>query len=119
MSTAALAAENSRLVRLTAHDDLGLVGAYFPVETTNAPAVLLLHSFGKDRTEWDAIAPMLQRNGLAVLALDLRGHGESSRRLTADGPELVDYHKLRPDDYRDMLLDINKAFDWLAAQSEI
>lgn len=108
-----------RAIRLMTTDDLGLSAAYYPVETNAAPAVILLHSFGKDRDEWAPIIPLLQSNGIATLALDLRGHGESTRRLTANGPELVDYRKLSPSDQKALLLDINQAYDWLADQPGI
>jgi len=102
-----------------ASDDLSLVATYYPVETNAGPAVILLHSYGKKRDEWNDIAPLLQRNGIAALAIDLRGHGESTRRLTADGPQLVDVHNFQPRDFQDMLLDINIAFDWLVQQPGI
>src|SRR5215475_9652648 len=41
------------------------------------PAVLLLHGYGEDRTVWKDFAKELLSRGWAVMALDLRGHGES------------------------------------------
>jgi len=119
--TAAVTAEagTARPVRLTTTDDLGIAGTYYPVESNNAPAVILLHALGKNREEWAGIAPALQRNGIAAVAIDLRGHGESTRRLTADGALLVDYRSFKPKDFQDMLMDINAAFDWLAEQPGI
>lgn len=109
-------AGTTRLIQLTTSDDLGIGATYYPIESNNAPAVIVLHAFGKNRDEWAGIAPALQRNGIAVLALDLRGHGTSTRRLTADGAQSIDYHSFHPKDFQDMLLDINAAFDWLAEQ---
>lgn len=117
--TAHAQVEKYRVIRLITRDDLGLSAAYYPVDVQGAPAVLLLHSRGKDRDEWADIAPIFRRNGIAALALDLRGHGESVRRLTADGPQRVDYQKFRPRDYQDMMMDLNMAFDWLADQPGI
>ncbi|MCG3148372.1 MAG: hypothetical protein PCFJNLEI_01815 [Verrucomicrobiae bacterium] len=108
-----------RVIRVTTTDDLAISATYYPVEMPAAPAVLLVHALGKNRDEWAAIAPVLQRNGIAALALDLRGHGDSTRRLTADGPQLVDYRSFRAKDYHDMLLDINAAFEWLSEQPGI
>ena len=76
-------AEPPRVVRLTTADDVGVLADFYTATTNPAPAVLLLHSLGKSRDEWDGIPPLLQRVGFAVLAIDLRGHGESTRRLTA------------------------------------
>ena len=100
-------------------DDLELAASYYPVDTNSAPAVLLLHSYGKTREEWGPVPSLFQMNGIAVLALDLRGSGESTRRLSANGVETVDYHKFTPENYREMLLDINQAYDWLASQPGI
>src|SRR2546427_6730510 len=109
-------AEPPRVVRLTTADDVGVFADFYAATTNPAPAVLLLHSLGKARDEWAGFAPLLQRVGFAVLAIDLRGHGESSRRLTADGPHLVDFNTFAPRDFAAMLLDVNAAFDWLASQ---
>src|SRR5438034_7649034 len=109
-------AQTTRPVRLNSSDDLGLVATYYPVESESAPAALLLHNFGQKSQEWHAFALLLQRNGIAALALDLRGHGESTRKLTDQGAQLVDFRTLTETDFKQMLLDINLANDWLAAQ---
>jgi alpha-beta hydrolase superfamily lysophospholipase len=44
------------------------------------PAVLLLHGYGEDRTVWRNFTQQLLGHGWAVMALDLRGHGESKTR---------------------------------------
>src|SRR2546428_11974710 len=41
------------------------------------PAVLLLHGYGEDRSAWKDFSKELLNRGWAVMALDLRGHGES------------------------------------------
>jgi pimeloyl-ACP methyl ester carboxylesterase len=48
---------------------------------TNAPCVMLIHRYNSDRTkgEWNALAEKLQDKGFAVLAFDLRGHGNSTQ----------------------------------------
>lgn len=112
-------AQVSRPVRLNTADDVGIAGVYYPVASGQAPAMLLLHGFERNHTEWDIFPTSLQRNGIAVLAIDLRGHGESTRRLTAEGPELMDFHRFTPRDYQDMLLDVEVAMDWLADQPGI
>jgi peroxiredoxin len=45
----------------------------------DAPAVLLLHGGGQTRQAWRATATSLARAGWHAVAVDLRGHGESSR----------------------------------------
>ena len=112
-------AQSPRIVRLTTADDVGISAAFYASGTNPVPGIILIHSFGKTREEWAAFVPMLQRAGFAVLALDLRGHGESNRRLTGQGPQSVDYHNFAPRDFQDMLLDIDIAFNWLTAQSGV
>ena len=112
-------AENARPVRLMTRDDLELAAVYYPVATNSAAAVLLLHGYGKSHEEWGPVAPLFQMNDIAVLAIDLRGHGDSTRRLTANGIKTVDYRNFSPQDFTDMLLDVNQAYDWLASQPGI
>jgi pimeloyl-ACP methyl ester carboxylesterase len=112
-------AQEARVVRLTTADDVGISAAYYAPLTNPAPALLLLHDYGKSRDEWSGFVPPLQRAGFAVLAIDLRGHGESTRQLTARGPQNLDYHKFEPRDFQDMLLDVDAAFNWITAQAGI
>jgi len=44
----------------------------------SAPPLVLLHQLGRDACDWDAVAAALA-DRFRVLALDLRGHGESTR----------------------------------------
>jgi len=69
---------NVRRLTLTAADGVTLVGAFYPPPEAPAPGVLLLHMAGRRKEDWAQFATRLQEAGYAVLALDLRGHGESS-----------------------------------------
>ncbi|KAL1615728.1 Protein abhd8 [Diplodia seriata] len=46
--------------------------------TTTTPAILLLHGWTCDVTDWSFQLPLLLLLGYRVLSLDLRGHGRSS-----------------------------------------
>ena len=111
--------QTTRTVHLRTTDNVGIVGTYYPVRQTPAPAVLLVHSVEKNRNTWASFAAVLQKNGLAALAIDLRGYGESTHKQTADGPVTLDVRTFTGGDYRDMLLDVETAVDWLQAQPEI
>lgn len=112
-------AQTTRTVRLNTTDDVGIMGTYYPANQPHAPAVLLLHSILRDRSVWTDFSTLLQHNGIAALAIDLRGHGESTRKLTAAGPVKIDVRELTARDYQDMLLDVEAAIDWLQIQPDI
>jgi len=112
-------AQTTRVVRLTTADDVGIIATYYPSEQDHAPAVLLLHDLNKDRSGWTDFAALLQRNGIAALTIDFRGHGESTRKLTAAGAVELKLQDFTSRDLQSMLLDVEAAVDWLQAQSEI
>jgi len=76
-------AQNVRTLRLTTPDNVGISAAYYSVTNDPAPAVLLVHGFTTNRDDWGTFPMLLQLNGIAALTFDLRGHGESNRKMTA------------------------------------
>ncbi|MGB3304243.1 alpha/beta fold hydrolase [Gordonia sp. (in: high G+C Gram-positive bacteria)] len=46
---------------------------------TGAPPVVLVHGMGSDHTTWDAAVRQLRASRRSTVAIDLRGHGRSSR----------------------------------------
>lgn len=62
-------------VSLTTDDGVSLAAWYAPPQ--NGAAIVLVHGSGNSRDNVRAHAEMLARSGFGVLALDLRGHGES------------------------------------------
>ena len=56
-----------------------------PIAGEKAPGVLLLHMNGGSHADWDGLARGLQAQGMGVLALDFRGHGQT--------PGPVDWNK--------------------------
>lgn len=46
--------------------------------------ILALHMYQSDRSAWAPLVAPAQAQGLGVLAIDLRGHGESARQGDAD-----------------------------------
>jgi pimeloyl-ACP methyl ester carboxylesterase len=53
-------------------------------------AVLLLHGLASNARIWDGVAPRLVGAGLRVVALDLRGHGDSDQPADGYGFDRVD-----------------------------
>jgi len=62
-------------IELAAEDGVTLKAWYAPA--TNGAAIILLHGAGGSREGVRDHATMLAENGYGVLALDMRGHGES------------------------------------------
>jgi uncharacterized protein len=62
-------------VTLTAEDGVNLQAWYHP--PANGSAVILIHGAGSSRNSLRPYAAMLVRHGYGVLAMDLRGHGQS------------------------------------------
>jgi pimeloyl-ACP methyl ester carboxylesterase len=63
---------------LKTSDGLDIAGDYYPATRPSQKAVLLIHMMPADRTSWRDFAPKLVDKGFHVLAIDLRGHGEST-----------------------------------------
>ncbi len=79
------------------------------------PAVLLLHGYGEDRMVWRDFTQQLLGRGWAVMALDLRGHGQSKtknqRPIQATAEWRTSAHEFP--------IDLDPALDWLKARQRI
>ncbi len=67
-------------ITIAGAEDLPLQATlYTPGGARPGPGVILIHMLGSDRQVWDdnGIADTLVENGYAVLAVDMRGHGET------------------------------------------
>jgi pimeloyl-ACP methyl ester carboxylesterase len=62
---------------ISAVDGLVVRATFYGPTLRPAPAVLLVHDRGGSRAVWDDLAARLQAAGYAVLAVDLRGYGET------------------------------------------
>jgi len=79
-----------------------------------APMVILLHMYRSDRSAWRPLAGPLHDAGLAVLAIDMRGHGESATPETSKAVIARD-----PAVFAAMTRDVRAAYTWLAAQEGV
>ena len=68
-------------VTITGADGVRLSGWYVP--SRNGAVVVALHGTGSNRLGVERQARLLARHGYGVLALDLRGHGDSRGRSTS------------------------------------
>ena len=67
-------------VTLITSDGLKLAGVFYPGKLDKG--VVLLHQLGLDKSSWESFVLELNKANYYVLALDLRGHGESEGELT-------------------------------------
>lgn len=77
LAAALLTAAASQRVNFRTDDGVTLAGTWYEPSVRPAPAVILVHMLQKSRRDWDQTALRLAGDGFAVLAFDLRGHGES------------------------------------------
>lgn len=75
-------------VTIRTDDGVSLAATWYEPQNRSA-AVILVHMLHKNRRDWDTIASRLAAEGIGALALDLRGHGESSGVLPEG--EAADY----------------------------
>lgn len=85
-------------VTLKAPDGVAVYGTYYPVASPRA-LILLFHQAGSSSGEYAAIAPRLQREGFAALAIDQRVGGDmyGANRTMAAAQDKADYLGALPD----------------------
>jgi dienelactone hydrolase len=103
------AAAGTQRVTIRTEDGASLAGTWYEPGVRQAPAVILVHMLHRTRQDWDPIATRLASEGIGALAIDLRGHGESSGG--AEGGEAADYAAL--------VRDVAAARRYLASRSDV
>ncbi len=88
LSTPALA-EGPASVALPAAEGLVLRATWYPSDRPTGRAVLLLHEMCGNRSAWTPFLDGLRAAGIEVLAVDLRGFGETGGKMEWDA-ELAD-----------------------------
>jgi dienelactone hydrolase len=79
------------------------------------PAVLLLHGYGEDRSAWKDFTKELLSRGWAVMALDLRGHGESHLKNQRPIEPLPEWRT----NLHEFPVDLDPALDWLKSRPRV
>jgi len=102
------AAAGTQRVTIRTDDGASLAATWYEPGTRVAPAVILIHMLHRNRHDWDAVATRLASEGIGALAIDLRGHGESSGGV----PEG------EPPDYSELVRDVAAARRYLATRSD-
>ena len=101
-------------VAITTSDNINVHGVLTRYDdvTEQAPAILLLHQFRQDHTQWDNFKTALADEGYIVLAIDLRGHGKSDAYQGTNLNGILNDPNGAPNDVRAALV-------FLAAQSYV
>ena len=78
------AGSTPQTVKFRGVDDLTLIADEWNRGDPARPSILLLHGGGQNRFSWKKTGQVLADEGLHVVALDSRGHGDSDRSPDAD-----------------------------------
>lgn len=105
-------------VTFTTEDEVVIVGDYAePVPRPgekHAPMIILLHMYNSDRSAFAPLIGPLRQAGFTLLAIDLRGHGESTAPARL---QLAERARQRdPDLFKTMYRDVAAAYLWLRDQ---
>jgi len=96
-------------------DGVEIHGTFYRAPAPGAPAVILLHMLGRTRADWNPLARSLRSEGINVLAIDLRGHGQSIRQ---DGRE-IGFRNFTAAQFNEMILDVKAARAFLEERGGI
>ncbi|MCS6858352.1 MAG: alpha/beta fold hydrolase [Sandaracinaceae bacterium] len=98
-------------VRTPSRDGIWLRGTLYPAPEPDAPLVLLVHQLGSSRKEWEEVIRELRKAPpLAVLAIDLRGHGESTE---SEGQERISFLNFTQKDWERLEIDVTTMVHYL------
>lgn len=95
----------AQTVQFTTEDNTTIVADFYPVSGSSL-GIILVHMMPSDRKSWIPFAEKLKQAGFQVLAIDLRGHGDSQ-----GGPS--GYEKFSNKEHQDSYKDIAAADDFL------
>ncbi|MDP6641897.1 MAG: alpha/beta fold hydrolase [Candidatus Nanoarchaeia archaeon] len=93
--------EVDNIDKLTTRDGVKISYNYFDSDTNKG--VILLHILSKNKETWNDFATKLNQQGYKIIAIDLRGHGESD----------LDFKDFNSNDYINMALDVEEANNFL------
>ncbi|MBP7805046.1 MAG: alpha/beta fold hydrolase, partial [Candidatus Pacebacteria bacterium] len=97
-----------------AADNFLIAGNYW--RSSNGKAVILAHMMPATKESFTPLAEKLAERGFGVLAIDLRGHGDSREKIY-DGTTIpVSYHEFEEKDHVKSLEDLFAARDFLGEQ---
>jgi pyridoxine 5-phosphate synthase len=91
-------------VTFTSTDGTALAGEIYEASARPSPGVVLVHMLSRNKSDWHGLPDRIRDAGITALAIDLRGHGNSS----GSAGEL-----------REMIQDVRAAARWLASRANV
>jgi pyridoxine 5-phosphate synthase len=91
-------------VSFPAGDSVTIVGELYETASRPAPAVLLVHMLSRSHADWGGLPDRIRDAGITALAIDLRGHGQSSGSAQ---------------DLQAMVGDVRAAVQWLSTRPNV
>ena len=81
IAASGLSAAAPEEVVFTTSDSVSIYGTFYPSQAEGeSPALVLFHMLRHKRRDWEGFARRATQAGFAVLAIDMRGHGQSVQR---------------------------------------
>lgn len=117
-------------IEFTTDDGVVIVGNWYPVEGA-LRVVLLLHMMPATKESWETLVQELNRRDIAALAIDLRGHGESTKKGVGLRPEFrprgssgvggretenINFQRFSDAEHQESIKDVRAAVTWLTSQ---
>jgi alpha-beta hydrolase superfamily lysophospholipase len=93
-------------VSFRTEDGVTIAATWYEAGSRPAPAVVLIHMLNKSRRDWEPVGVQLAAAGIGALAIDLRGHGESTGSVDAS-------------DYSALVRDVSAARRYLASRGDV
>lgn len=102
-------------ITLHTTDGVTIIGDLYRPTTPPRGGALLLHMMPATKESWREFAQTLSAQGLLVLAIDLRGHGESTHL----GNLTLDYRTFSDAEHQASQLDVEAALAWLTTEQQL
>ena len=99
-------------VTLQTSDNIAIAGDYYAPTIQSPRGVLLVHMMPSTKESWRMLAKRLRGSGYHVLAIDLRGHGES-----VGGPE--GYKTFGDEEHQKSILDVEAGVGFLKTKGVV
>jgi alpha-beta hydrolase superfamily lysophospholipase len=93
-------------ITLKTKDGFSLIGNFYLAQTLDK-GVILIHQMNKSKESYNAFTPLLVAAGYNVLALDMRGHGQSSGSV----------NKFSDMDFNNIVLDFKAGEEFLKSKN--